>query len=160
MLRHYIRPKQHNRDELLVPAECAIKHAYQASIQDTPLYLSSGRRPRLPSDLNLAKKPCEDPAAADFIGNIQKVIAKAEVCMKAAQRRKTKYADQKRSDPYLNIGDMAWLSSQHIAIKSIGSRKMLALWLGQFKVIAKVGPVNYTLLNTPHMPCEHAALSP
>ena len=42
---------------------------------------------------------------------------------------------------------LAWLSSEHTAIKSIGSRKMLALWLGPFKVIAKleVDSVNYTL---------------
>ena len=145
MLRHYINPKQNNWEELLAPAEFAINNAYQASIQDTPFYLNSGRHPRLPSDLNLARKPSKDPAAADFIGNIQKAIARAKVCMKAAQQRQKKYADQKRSDLYFNIGDMAWLSSEHIAIKAIGSRKMLALWLGPFKVTAKVGPVNYTL---------------
>ena len=145
MLRHYINPKQNNRDELLAPAEFAINNAYPACIRDTPFYLNSGRHPRLSSHLNLARKPSKDPAAADFVGNIQKVIAKAKVCMKAAQQRQRKYADQKRSDLYFTIGDMAWLSSEHIAIKSIGSRKMLDLWPGPFKVTAKVGPVNFTL---------------
>ncbi len=145
MLRHCIKPKQNNWDELLAPAEFAINNAYQASIQDTPFYLNNGRHPMLPSDLNLARKPSKDPAAVDFVGNIEKAIAKAKVCLRAAQQRQKRYADQQRRDLCFNIGDLAWLSSEHVTVKSVGSRKMLTLWLGPFKVIAKVGPFDYTL---------------
>ena len=62
-----------------------------------------------------------------------------------SQATSSKHNIPEHSDLYFKIGDMAWLSSEHIAIKSIGSRKMLALWIGPFKVTAKVGPVNYTL---------------
>ena len=78
-----------------------MNNAYQASIQDTPLYLNYGKHPRLPSDLTLGderKKAVKDAKAVDFIGNIQKAVARAKVCLQAAQQRQKKYADQKRID--------------------------------------------------------------
>ena len=51
MLRQHINLNQKNWDELLAPAQFAISNACQASIQDTPFHLSSGRDPRLPNGL-------------------------------------------------------------------------------------------------------------
>ena len=45
---------------------------------------------------------------------------------------------EKRRDLCSNIGDLAWLSSEHVTIKSTGSCKMLAVWLGLCKVLDKV----------------------
>ena len=148
MLRHYVNPKQNNWDELLSSAEFAVNNAYQASIQDTPFYLNYGRHPRVPSDLTLSserKKAVKNAQAVDYIGNIEKAIAKAKVCLQAAQQRQKKYADEKRSDVHYAVGDMVWLNSQHVSIKAVGTRKMLPHWLGPFKVLEKPSPVNYTL---------------
>lgn len=116
-------------DDLLAPDEFAINNAFQASIQDTPFYLNNGGHPRLPTDLNLGK---------DKLGS-------AKVCLQAAQQRQKKYADLKRVDLHFNVGDLVWLNSRHITLKAIGARKMLALWLGPFPVVAVVGSVNYIL---------------
>ena len=67
MLHHTSNPKPHNWDEVLAPAEFAINNVYQASLQDMPSYLNSGRHSRLPGNLNLARKPSTDPAAADVM---------------------------------------------------------------------------------------------
>ncbi len=107
--------------------------------------LNNGRHPRLPSDLNLSRKPSKNPFAVDFIGNIEKGIAKAKVCLQAAQQRQKKYADQNRVDLFFNVGEYVWLNSTHIAIKAVGLRKLLAQWLGPFKVTAVISPVNYKL---------------
>ena len=44
-------------------------------------------------------KAVKDPKAAVFIGNIEKAVAKAKICLPAvlpAQQRQKKYADQHR----------------------------------------------------------------
>ena len=92
MLRHYVNPKQNNWDELLSCAEFAVNNAYQASTQDTPFYLNYGKHPRLPTDLTLScerKKAVKDAKAVGFIGNIEKAVAKAKVCLQAAQQRQS-----------------------------------------------------------------------
>ena len=153
MLRHYVNPKQNNWDELLSCAEFAVNNAYQASTQDTPFYLNYGKHPRLPSDLTLScerKKAVKDAKAVDFIGNIEKAVAKAKVCLQAAQQRQKKYADEKRMDVQYEVGEMAWLNSQHVTLKVVGTRKLLPKWLGPFKILAKPSPVNYTLDIPPH----------
>ena len=69
----------------------------------------------------------------------------AKKCLEAAQQRQRKYADQHRTERHFQIGDMAWLSSKHITIKAVGTRKFLPLWLGPFAVVAKISDVNYQL---------------
>ncbi len=145
MLRHYVSPRQDNWDDLLAPLEFAVNNAFNESIQDTPFYLNYGRHPRLPTDLNMAKKPSKNKEAVDYIGNIEKAIARAKVCLQAAQQRQKKYADAHRVDLQFNVGDKVFLSSRHIALKAVGARKMLALWLGPFEILARPSNVNYEL---------------
>jgi len=145
MLRHYVSPRQDNWDDLLAPLEFAVNNAHNESIQDTPFCLNYGRHPRLPTDLNLAKKPSRNKAAVDYIGNIEKAIAKAKVCLQAAQQRQKKYADTHRVDLQFNVGDKVFLNSKHITLEAVGARKMLALWLGPFEILARTSNVNYEL---------------
>ena len=77
------------------PVLSAVNNAYQASTQVTPFYLNYGKHPRLPSDLTLSserKKAVKDidAKAVDFTGNIEKAVAKAKVCLQAAQQRQRK----------------------------------------------------------------------
>ena len=130
MLRHYVKPRQNNWDESLSCAEFAVNNAYQVSTQDFSFYLNYGKYPRLPSDLTLSaerKKAVKDAKAVDFIGNIENAVAKAKVCLQAAQQRQKKYAAEKRIDVQYEIGEMAmaWLSSQHVTLKAVGTRKLL-----------------------------------
>ena len=142
MLRHYVNPKQDNWDDLLPAAEFAVNNAFQESIQDTPFYLNHGRHPRLPSDLALGLKPKKNPAAYDFIGNIQKALTRARFCLQAAQQRQK---HGKRVDLHFKVGDSVYLSSEHIILKAVGARKLLPRWLGPFNILEKVTTVNYTL---------------
>ena len=96
----------------------------------------------MPNDLTLScerKKAVKDAKAVDFISNIEKAFAKAKVCLRAAQQRQKKYAHEKRMDVQYEVGDMAWLNSQHVTLKAVGTRKLLPKWLGHFG-----SPVNYT----------------
>ena len=144
-IRHYISPQQNDWDELLPLAEFAINNAYQESTGNTPFFLNFGRHPRIPTDANLAKKPSKDPAATNYIGDVEKALAKAKKCLEAAQQRQRKYADQHRTERRFQVGDVVWLNSRNITLKSGGVRKFLPLWLGPYAVLAKISDVNYTL---------------
>ena len=59
---------------------------------------------------------------------------------------------------------MAWLNSQHVTLKAVGTPKRLPKWLGPFKILAKPSRVNYVLdtCSLPHshyFPCEQAQSS-
>ena len=124
MLRHYVNEKQNNWDDLLYAAEFVVNNAHQASIQDTPVYLNCGRHPRLPSDLSLKTwfpedtsrtcgntKAVKDPKAVHFIGNVEKAVAKAKDCLRAAQQRQKRYADEHRMEVQHEVGQLVWLQS-------------------------------------------------
>ena len=147
MLGHYVNPKQDNWDELLPAAEFAVNNAFQESIQDTPFYLNNGRHPRLPSDLALDLKPKKDPAAYDFVGNIEKALTRARFCLQAAQQRQKRYADDKRIDLQFKVGDAVYLSSEHIILKAVGARKLLPRWLGPFNR-SQPSTTHWTFLHT------------
>ena len=92
-------------------------NSYQASIQDTPFYLSCGKHPNLPSDLTFAKKKkkaVKIKDAVDFIGNIEKAVARAKVCLQAAQALQKKYADKHCKDVQFQVGESVWLSSKQL----------------------------------------------
>ena len=72
-------------------------------------------------------------------------MQKARKCLDAAQQRQKKYADQHRTELSFEIGDEVLLSTEHIPLRSVGTRKLLMNWMGPFKVVRKVNAVAYEL---------------
>ena len=69
-------------------------------------------------------------------------------CKLHSSVRKSIHQHTKRIDVQYEVGEMAWLNSQHVALKAVGTRKLLPKWRGPFKILAKPSPVNY-VLDTP-----------
>ena len=46
-----------------------------------------------------------------------KAVAKAKVCLQAAQQHQKKFAAMKCIDVQFEIEEMAWLNSQHVTLK-------------------------------------------
>jgi hypothetical protein len=68
--------------------------------------------------------------------------------MKIAQERMKKYADRKRAERVLQVGDMAYLKLQPYRHNALGVHKSLKLhskFYGPFRVIQKVCHVAYKL---------------
>jgi hypothetical protein len=66
-----------------------------------------------------------------------------------AQEIMKKYADKKRTERELVVGDMAYIKMQHYRHSSLGIHKSIKLhsrYYGPFKVLQKVGQVAYKLL--------------
>ena len=64
-------------------------------------------------------------------------LRKAKTCLQAAQQRQKAYADQNRSILEFNVGDKVLLSTEHIPLKKVGTKKLLMKWMGPFKVTEK-----------------------
>ena len=135
MLRHFVNPRQDDWDTLLPVLEFAINNSFQESIQETPFFLNYGRHPKVPSDVRL---PESNPCAHKYLDNIGQAMQKARKCLDAAQQRQKKYADQHRTELSFEIGDEVLLSTEHIPLRSVGTRKLLMKWMGPFKVVRNV----------------------
>ena len=142
MLRHFVNPRQDDWDTLLPVLEFAIYNSLQESIQDTPFYLNYGRHPRVPSDVRL---PESNPSAHGYLDNFDQAMRKARKCLEAAQQRQKHYADEHRTQLEFGLNDEVLLSTEHIPLRSVGTRKLLMKWMGPFKVVQRVNDVAYEL---------------
>jgi len=142
MLRHFVNPRQDNWDTLLPVLEFAINNSFQESIQDTPFFLNYGRHPRVPSDIRL---PEENPTAHKYLQDMDQAMQNARKCMEAAQQRQKRYADEHRSDLSFKVDDEVLLSSEHIPLHAVGTRKLLMKWMGPFTVVKVINEVAYQI---------------
>ena len=85
------------------------------------------------------------PAVTALVNEIDTILNRTRQHLQAAQNRQKQYADQHRSSVAYQAGDMVLLSNKNINIRHPGSRKLLPLWLGPFRIIEQVNPVAYRL---------------
>ena len=158
VLRHYVNPVQSDWDRWLPCVEFAINNAVHSSTKETPFFLNYGIHPHTPlSRMTPAQKQAHSrlPAAVKFTVDMQAALAKAKKCLQAAQDSMKAYADKRRSELTLKVGDMVWLDSKNIVVKHNGSRKLMPKRLGPFKVVQEVNPVAFKLELPPTMARVH-----
>lgn len=164
-LRHFITPTQDDWDKLLPMVEFAINGAVQESTKHTPFFLNYYRNPHTPFSLQLPdvvaaryKLPAVDKQAE----SLADALRRARKHLENAQQRQKAYADRRRSDVQIQVGDNILLSSANIPLKHPGTRKFLPKWLGPFKVLEQINPVAFKLELPPSMarihPVFHASL--
>ena len=90
----------------------------------------------------------EDSAARDFLMEKQELLAKLKANLTHAQARMKKYADKKRSERKLEVGDMVYLKMQPYRMASFGPRQSIKLtskFYGPFLVLEAIGSLAYRL---------------
>lgn len=127
MLRHYIDPTQTNWDSLLPMVQFSINNSFHESINSVPFELVYGKRPYLPLDLAVPRG--EESAAAcesaeSLADRIQTAVARAKVCLQAAQQRQKAYADMHRRDLQFAVDEEVLLSTKNIKVKTAGTHKL------------------------------------
>ncbi|KAJ9526881.1 hypothetical protein QJQ45_017743 [Haematococcus lacustris] len=86
----------------------------------------------------------------------QEAVAKAKLCMQAAQQRQAAYANQDRRDVHYKVGQMVLLSTKNMRLKPGKARKLLPRFVGPFKVLDLVGQVAVNL----QLPASMSRLHP
>ncbi|KAJ9526957.1 hypothetical protein QJQ45_025335 [Haematococcus lacustris] len=108
MLRHYISPTQADWPDYLSLAEFAVNNSWQESIKSTPFLVNTGQSPITPMLHSLPDKG-RCPEGLSYATSWQEAVAKAKLCMQAAQQRQAAYANQDRREVHYK-----WLDEEPV----------------------------------------------
>lgn len=125
--------------------------SYHSSLQLTPFQALYNRPPNMLSEAALY--PADLAQEFSSILNAEQIAAQIKGNLLKAQERMKMYADRKRSERTLEVGDMVYLKLQpyrHTTLSLHRCLKLHSKYYGPFRIIQKVGPVAYKLLLPEH----------
>jgi hypothetical protein len=165
MLRSIINDKQDNWDTLLPMCELVYNNSANASTGYTPFYLNYGQEINLPINLLANVKNNDDINNASVLDTLTKLsdnLQIAENNLRYAQIRQKKYADENRKEIEFKVGDIVWLSAEHINFATTDvhgeqfTKKLLPKSIGPFPILERIGAVAYKL----DLPPKYSRLHP
>jgi len=115
----------------------------------TPFFLLTGQNPSVPASLvdpNVEKTNVQN--ATEHIKHMSSLLKQATENLEVAQRRYKKYADTGRRPETFQVRDKVLLNAKNIALDTQArrpSRKFQPKYIGPYKVIEVISPVNYRL---------------
>jgi hypothetical protein len=92
-----------------------------------------------------ARRAASRRRAAEVAAEVHAAVARAKECLRAAQQRQKRLADQHRADVQFAVGEQVLLSTKNLTLKMQGSNKLLPRFIGPFKVTKQVNAVAYRL---------------
>lgn len=128
-------------------AEYWYNTSFHSSLQKTPFEAMYGYPPPAISEYSLPD--AITPEAVEFLTDRQAFLQQLKSNLAAAQTRMKKYADRKRVDRSLEVGNMVYLKMQPYRLNAFGIRshiKLQSKYYGPFRVLARIGQVAYKLL--------------
>lgn len=146
VLRHYVNERHTNWNEYLSVVEFVINNSVSETTGYTPFALDGGIEPRTPLSM-YAPAPEEtlSPLAEGFQTQWREALEVAQVAMRLAQDRYAAYADLRRVDMQLKVGDSVYLSTTNLKLSNHPSSKFRPRFIGPFSVKRVVSPVAYEL---------------
>ena len=73
------------------------------------------------------------------------VVDKVRSLLAHAQSSQATHANKRRRPVAINVGDYAWLATEHIPMRPGLSRKLGAKWIGPYRVVSAINPVAFKL---------------
>lgn len=147
---------------MLPAVEVAYNTAKQASTGHSPFYMLYGRHPRTPAallqELSLTEqsRDATNQAAVDWISNARAAVTKAQACLRKAQERQERYANQSRKETAFKVGDLVLISTEHWGRQSKdGSKKLEPLFTEPVEVTEVISPVAYRVALPPALQRRH-----
>jgi hypothetical protein len=105
--------------------------------------LNYGQHPVTPATADVDVKV---PAAIDAAKALHDRMALAKELFTQAQQKQKLYADRRRRDITLHVGDQVLVNTKNFTFKGANNcKKLLPRWMGPFKVVKHVGTVAYEL---------------
>jgi hypothetical protein len=149
-LRHYISPSQDDWDEWLPQAEFSVNNAWQESIKNTPFMLNFGQQPCTPLTQSGGRE-VRVPQANNFAKTKAENLARAKASLLAARSRQKLFADERRREVELDVGQKVLLSTINFKLAHPETRKLLPKWVGSFEVTERIGKLAYKLDLSPNL---------
>lgn len=132
-------------------AEWWYNTSYHTSLKITPFQALYNRPPSMLAEAALY--PAEQAQEFSSILTAEQIAAQIKANLLKAQERMKHYADKKRSERSLDMGDMVYIKLQPYKHTTLSIHRCLKLdskYYGPFRIIQKIGPVAYKLLLPDH----------
>eukprot|EP00253_Pinus_taeda_P006100 PITA_06100 len=151
MLRAYVMQQPTRWEEYLHLVEFAYKHGYHTSTQMSPFEVMYGRKCHTPSSWGGPEDKLS--LGPDMLKEMEDMVRKVRVNLKAAQDRQKNFADRKRRFKEFQIGDHVYIRIQakRSTLQWAGCAKLAPRYCGPFQILARVGPVTYQLALPSHI---------
>jgi hypothetical protein len=141
ILRSYLSPTQTDWDNWLPSAEIAYNNTYHSSTQQTPHELVYNQHRRSMADFIALANNTPNKA----ITTADKRIEDAKRCIERAQKRQIREANKHRRDIKYNVGDLVFISTEHLNPKGSTSNKLMYKYIGPYRIIRRISDVTYEI---------------
>lgn len=144
-LRHYINPSQTNWDDLAYFAMFCHNTTEHSSTGFTPHFLMYGREPEIPNNILKSSRLSYnyDSFLVQLKQGLHDAYKIARQNMKKSKQTAKTYYDKNTKIKNFKVGDSVWLKNE--AVRRGRSAKLSPKWLGPYKVIERIGDVNYRI---------------
>eukprot|EP00253_Pinus_taeda_P034261 PITA_34261 len=151
MLRPYVMQQPTLGQGYLHLVEFAYNNGYHTSTQLSPFEVLYGRKCRTPS--NWGGPEDRLILGPEMLKEMEDIVKRVRVNLKAAQDRQKNFADQKRRFKEYQVGDHVYIKIQakRSTVQWSSCAKLAPRYCGPFQVQARVGPVAYQLALPSHI---------
>eukprot|EP00253_Pinus_taeda_P008896 PITA_08896 len=151
MLSAYVMQQPTRWKDYLHLVEFAYNNGYHTSTQMSPFEVMYGRKCRTPTSWGgLEDKLSLGP---DMLKEMEEMVKRVRVNLKAAQDRQKNFADRKRRFKEFQVGDHVYIRIQakRSTLQWNGCAKLAPRYCGPFQILARVGPVAYQMALPSHI---------
>jgi hypothetical protein len=149
MLRSAVDHRQHDWTHHLAALEFAYNNAIHASTQLTPFELDTGYHPKVPYSFLFHDTPSSVKKVDEFVDDLEALQLQAMDFLEHARQSQAKEVNKGRLRPkVLSVGESVMLSTQYIQpafMRTTGSKKLRAKYIGPFTITKRVSPTSYEL---------------
>ncbi len=155
MMASYVEENHKKWDVYLPEFRFALNSAVQETIGLTPAELHIGRKLQSPMDRILQADIAVHPDTSPYetVHRLKQFQKNAEISSKKARLRQLRNYDKSRREVSYKFQDRVWLRNfpQSSALHHF-TAKLAKKWKGPYRVMRKLGPVNYQVVleNTRH----------